>query len=436
MSKLWESDNNKHQSDARKKMEAFTVGKDYILDQVLVPYDLDASVVHAHALMNAGILTEEEYLKLAEALEEIRGVWKSGDFVIRVEDEDMHTVIENHLIHKLGDLGKKIHTGRSRNDQVLTALRLYEKKKLTTTLQLLHQTADTFLNFAGNHQDLPMPGFTHTRKAMLSSVGLWAGAYTEMMIIQHEASSGIHSLIDRSPLGTAAGFGTTLPIDREWEAIELGFDSPIICSTTAQLSRGWVELQIVQYIQGITSILNRFASDIITFTGEAYLFFELDPDICTGSSIMPQKKNPDLAELLRGRNAEIAGDATTLQMLVNNLGSGYHRDFQLTKEPLIRTMENCEEMLKATILLINNLTPIPENLHAACTAEIFAAESANQLVKERGISFREAYIYMKENSESVVKADWETLKSQYSQLGSPGNSGLEHLRERLKGGSH
>lgn len=432
MTKLWESSQNVHQSNAKKKMESFTVGKDYILDQILVPYDLDASEVHAHALMNAEILTEEEFQKLKKTLAEIRDLWKSGDFKIRIEDEDMHTVIENHLIKKLGDLGKKIHTGRSRNDQVLTALRLYEKEKLSGNLRLLHQTAEILLDFAINHEDLPMPGFTHTRKAMLSSVGLWAGSYVEMMIMQKEASSGIRSLVDRSPLGTAAGFGTTLPIDREFEAEQLGFVSPIICSTTAQLSRGWVELQIVQYIQGITSILNRFATDIITFTGEAYLFFDLGSDVCTGSSIMPQKKNPDLAELLRGRNAEIAGDATTLQMLVNNLGSGYHRDLQLTKEPVIRSLENCEEMLEVTILLIKNLTPLPKNLQKACSSEIFAAESANKLVKEKGVSFREAYNYMKENPDSVAVADWETLKSQYSQLGSPGNPGLEVLREQLK----
>ncbi len=434
MTKLWESDQNGHQSDAKKKMESFTVGKDYILDQVLVPYDLDASEVHAHALMNAGILTDKEFQKLKKTLEEIRDLWKSGDFTIRVEDEDMHTVIENHLTQKLGDLGKKIHTGRSRNDQVLTALRLYEKEKVSGILRLLHQTADILLDFADDHKDLPMPGFTHTRKAMLSSVGLWAGSFVEMMIMQKEASSGIRSLIDRSPLGTAAGFGTTFPIDRDFETAELGFGSPIICSTTAQLSRGWVELQIVQYIQGITSILNRFASDVILFTGEAYSFFDMGSEICTGSSIMPQKKNPDLAELLRGRNAEIAGDATTLQMLVHNLGSGYHRDFQLTKEPVIRSLENCEEMLEAAILLIKNLTPLPENLQKACSSEIFAAESANKLVKEKGISFREAYIYMKENPDSMVIADWDILKSHYTQLGSPGNPGLEKLREQLESG--
>tara|TARA_R100001143_G_scaffold52289_2_gene47243 strand:+ start:5352 stop:6656 length:1305 start_codon:yes stop_codon:yes gene_type:complete len=431
MTKLWESDQNGHQSDAKKTMEAFTVGRDYILDQVLVPYDLDASEVHARALMRAGVLTEEEFQKLKNALGEIRSLWKSGDFRIRIEDEDMHTVIENHLTQKLGDLGKKIHTGRSRNDQVLTALRLYEKEKISGILQLLHQSAEQLLEFADNHRDLPMPGFTHTRKAMLSSVGLWAGSYVEMMIMQKEASSGIYSLINRSPLGTAAGFGTTFPIDREMEAAELGFESPIICSTTAQLSRGWLELQIVQYIQGITSILNRFASDVITYTGEALSFFEMGSTVCTGSSIMPQKKNPDLAELLRGRNAEIAGDATTLQMLVNNLGSGYHRDFQLTKEPVIRSLENCEEMLEAAILLIKNLTPLPENLQKACSSEIFAAESANKLVKEKGISFREAYKYMKENPDSIVIADWDTLKNQYTQLGSPGNPGLEILKKLL-----
>jgi len=432
MSKLWQDKDTGEQNEAAKKMEAFTVGNDYILDQVLVPYDIAASKVHAEALQDAGVLTADELQKLIDGLKEIESTWKKGEFEIRVEDEDMHTAIEKTLTDKLGDLGKKIHTGRSRNDQVLTALRLYEKEKLYEILKKLKQTASALLDFADENKTLPMPGFTHTRKAMLSSVALWAGGFAEMMIMQLEAASGTKVLINRSPLGSAAGFGTTFPINREMEAEKLGFGMPMACATTAQLSRGWVELQLVQFMHGISSILNRFASDVILFTGEAYPFFDLDSAVCTGSSIMPQKKNPDLAELLRGRHAEIGGHAATLQMLTANLGSGYHRDLQLTKEPVIKSFENLSEMLGAALLLIEHIRPNKTNLEQACTSELFAAEAANKLVKEEGISFREAYHRLKQNPELVSEISLDELMNEFTHLGSPGNPGIAELKAQLK----
>ncbi len=431
MSKLWQDKNTDARSEAAKKMEAFTVGNDYILDQVLVPYDLTASAVHAEALHEAGIINGDELEQLTGTLNEIRDVWEKGEFEIRVEDEDMHTAIELYLTEKLGDLGKKIHTGRSRNDQVLTALRLYEKEKLEEILREIKKTAGLLLDFAEKTQDVPMPGFTHTRKAMLSSVAQWAGGFAELMIMQAESSSGIQALINRSPLGTAAGFGTTFPISREAEAEKLDFTSPMICATTAQLSRGWVELQLVQYLNGITAILNRLASDIILFTGESYRFFDLDPAICTGSSIMPQKKNPDLAELLRARHSLVAGYAETLQMAIANLTSGYHRDLQLTKEPVIKSFENTFEMLEAAQLLIENMQPNQKQLEDACTSELFAAEAAYQLVKNKGISFREAYMNLKENPALVSEINREDLMKEFTQLGSPGNPGISELKDQL-----
>lgn len=428
MSKLWEKENSERKSDARKEMESFTVGKDYLLDQVLVPYDLKASSVHAEALHGAGVLTVDELHQLKKELNILNETWKRGEFRILMEDEDMHTVIEYELVRKLGGLGKKIHAGRSRNDQVLTALRLYEKEKLSEVLISLHETAGELLQFAEKHEKLPMPGFTHTRKAMLSSVGLWAGAYIEMMLLQLDAAEGIKSLIDRSPLGTAAGFGTTFPIDREKEALDLGFRAPIICSTTSQLSRGWVELQLVQYLFGITSIINRFASDIILYTGEGFPFFKLHPDVTTGSSIMPQKKNPDLAELIRGRHAEVSGAMAILQSLTTNLTSGYHRDLQLTKEPVINAIQNSSEILSACRLLIRHIIPIQKNLEEACTSEIFAAEEAHRLVKLKGYSFREAYLEIKTIEKKTAKPDWNYLMEGYTHLGTPGNTGLYELK--------
>ena len=433
MTKLWQKSTTDTQSDISKKVEAFTVGNDFKLDQVLVPYDVMASKVHARALNKAGILTDDELGKLTGALSQVLKKWEDGKFTITVQDEDMHTAIENFLIDKLGDLGKKIHTGRSRNDQVLTAVRLYEKKSLDNILNEVRKLALLLIDFGEKHKKIPMPGYTHTRKAMLSSVALWAGGFAEMLILQKESSAGITALIDRCPLGSAAGFGTTFDLDRKFEAEELGFSGPLICSTTAQLSRGWVELQLVQYLMGISAVINRFAADVIQFSSEANPFFDLDDAVCTGSSIMPQKKNPDVAELLRAGHAEITGAATTLQSVTMNLGSGYHRDLQLTKEPLIRSVEKTLSLLQAAQLLISGIKPISDNLEKAITDELFAAEAANKLVKEKDVAFREAYQKIAESIK--LEGSWAVANvlKEYTHLGSPGVPGLSNLRERVQG---
>jgi len=433
MSKLWQKSTTDTQSDISKKVEAFTVGNDFELDQVLVPYDVMASKVHARALNKTGILTDDELEKLTGALSKVLKRWEDGEFTITVQDEDMHTAIENFLTDKLGDLGKKIHTGRSRNDQVLTAVRLYEKNSLDKILNEVRKLTLLLIEFGEKHEKMPMPGFTHTRKAMLSSVGLWAGGFSEMLILQKESSAGIKALIDRCPLGTAAGFGTTFDIDREFEAEELGFSGPLICSTTAQLSRGWVELQLVQYLMGITAILNRFATDVIQFSSEAYPYFDLDDAVCTGSSIMPQKKNPDMAELLRAGHAEVTGAAATLQAITTNLSSGYHRDLQLTKEPLIRSVEKTLNLLQAAQLLISAIIPNADNLNEAITNELFAAEAANKLVKEKGVAFREAYQTIAEDRESKGGCTVSNVLKEYTHIGSPGVPGLSNLRDRVQG---
>lgn len=432
MSKLWQKSTTDTESDTAKKVEAFTVGNDYKLDQVLVPYDVTASKAHAKALKKADVLSISELKKLLEALDEVQLTWEKGEFEITVSDEDMHTAIENLLVHKLGDLGKKIHTARSRNDQVLTAIRLYEKDKLTTILKEAKNCVSILLDFADAHKSVPMPGFTHTRKAMLSSVGLWAGGFAELLILQIQASTGVSSLINKSPLGSAAGFGTTFDIDRDFEADELGFNDPLICSTTSQLSRGFVELQLVQFLSALTSITNRFSADVIQYSSESTFWLELNPVVCTGSSIMPQKKNPDVAELIRGHHAVITGHATTLQMLTTNLTSGYHRDLQLSKEPVIDALRKTEQTLKATQLLIENMTPNQENLSQACSSELFAAEVAYKLVRDEGLSFREAYKKSASNPELMMELNAETIMKKYSHLGSPGNPGIERLHLKLQ----
>jgi argininosuccinate lyase len=429
MAKLWEKNNHALSNGTGGLVEKFTVGNDYVLDQTLLPYDIQASKVHAEALLKAGILTGEECTALKEGLDEILQLWKSDAFAILPEHEDGHTAIEMYLTEKLGDLGKKIHTGRSRNDQVLTAVRLFEKAELESITEKVSAWTDKLLDFAAKGDGVPMPGYTHTRRAMLSSGAQWAGGFAELMIMQLYMADGVKAMIDRSPLGTAAGFGTTIAIDRDAETKGLGFEKTMIVATTAQLSRGMVELQLVQYIAGITGVLNRFASDLILYSSEAFGFFELDQKICTGSSIMPQKKNPDVAELLRGKHALILGQITTLQHLTQNLTSGYHRDLQLTKEPLIKAFALADEMLDAATMLLDNTEYNSEKMEQACSAELLAAEAANKLVVELGWTFRDAYRHIGNQAEHVKYHSISDMFSHYSQLGSPGNVGIERLKE-------
>jgi len=429
MSKLWQKSTTDTQSDIAKRVEAFTVGNDYELDQVLVPYDVKASKVHATALHKAGILAKDELQKLHAGLDEVLEIWKKGEFEITVQNEDMHTAIENFLTEKLGELGKKIHTGRSRNDQVLTAVRLYEKEKLAQIAEEAGVCVELLLHLGKKGEQVPMPGYTHTRKAMLSSVALWAGGFAELLQMQADASTGVETLINRSPLGTAAGFGTTIAIDREAEANDLGFARPIICSTTAQLSRGLIELQFVQYLCGITAVLNRFASDLIQYSGENTPYFTLDDAVCTGSSIMPQKKNPDLAELIRGYHAQNIGYASSLQALTVNLTSGYHRDLQLSKEPVLRAVEVTLSVLKAAQILVKAIQINEKDLQSACTGELFAAETAYKLVKEEGITFRDAYREVAGQDHFSTPGQIREKLSVPTHLGSTGNPGLEHVKK-------
>jgi len=433
MSKLWSKQEREPGNSIAKKVEAFTVGNDYLLDQVLVPYDLKASGVHAGALQKAGILTEKELDQVKDELGHLLERWETGDFEINRSHEDGHTAIEEWLTYKLGETGKKIHTGRSRNDQVLTALRLYEIDKLGKTRKEALELCNSLLKFGKTFESVPIPGFTHTRKAMLSSAGQWAGGYLELMIIQLQQMDRTTSMISRSPLGTAAGFGSTIAIDREAEAKEMGFQSVIVSATTAQLSRGWMELQLVQYLAGYSAILNRFASDVIQYSSEPYGFLELEDVVCTGSSIMPQKKNPDVAELIRANHSKMAGYSAALQSVTSNLGSGYHRDLQLTKEPVIQAFECLADSLEAADILVQNMIMNKERAIKACTPELFAAEEANRLVVEEGYTFRDAYRKVGRELDNLSARNANDWLNKFTQLGSPGNTGLDMLKELLKG---
>lgn len=370
-------------------IESFTVGNDYLLDKRLVKYDCIASIAHAKMLSKIGILSDDEAKRLVKELNKIIDLDKKGKFIIRKEDEDCHTAIENHLTKKLGDIGKKIHTGRSRNDQVLTALRLYYKDQILEVESRARGLVDSMIAFVKEYGNIRMPGYTHTRKAMPSSAKMWGEAIIDSIRDDLMLLDAAKKTIDQSPLGGGAGYGVPLNLDREYTAKELGFlrvQNPIY----SQNSRGKFESTILHALGQIMLDLNRASSDLIMFSMPEFGFFELPKEFCTGSSIMPQKKNPDALELIRAKYHVILSLEMQLKSMTADLISGYHRDLQLTKEPIMNGFDITNDCLKIFTLIITGTKVSREACEKAMTKELFAAEEAYNLVR-KGIPFREAY---------------------------------------------
>ena len=385
MTKLWEKG-----VGFDKKIESFTVGNDNDLDQILLPYDCEASIAHVKMLNKMKYLNDNESQKLIKELNFILEESNNGNFKIKKSHEDCHTAIEDHLVNTCGDSGKKIHTARSRNDQVLTALRLYYRESIDDVKKLLIDLIKSLELFSDKNGKIQFPGYTHMQKAMPSSVQLWSNAYIESMNDDLKLLQTAYALINQSPLGSGAGFGVPINIDRKFLAKELKFDSvqdnPIYC----QLSRGKFELYIINIFTQIMFSINRIASDIVLFCTDEFKFFSLPDEFCSGSSIMPNKRNPDVLELLRGSYSILIGYQSQIQSLSQNLISGYNRDIQLSKEPTMRSFDLIKNCLDINTLVISGLIVNEENCKKAMTDELFATEQAYNMVKE-GIPFRQAY---------------------------------------------
>lgn len=383
--KLWE-----RKYRLNKQVEDFTVGDDYILDQKLIKYDVLASIAHAKMLGKVGILKKDEVQKLIIELNNIIQLDKQDKFRILKEQEDCHTAIENHLTKELGDLGKKIHTARSRNDQVLTALRLYYKEELNDCKRLINGLIKAIEKFIRKYGEIEFPGYTHTRKAMPSSISMWGNAFIDSMQDNLKGVNFVRELIDQSPLGTGAGYGIPLKIDRGYTAKLLGFrklqENPIY----TQNSRGKFESTILHTLTQIMFDLNKIATDLILFSMPELGYFELPKKFCTGSSIMPQKKNPDVLELLRAKYHIVVSYEVQIKNIISNLISGYNRDLQLTKEPTMKGLEITKQSLSVMTLIFTNLKGNKENCSRALTEDIYATEKVYELVK-RDTPFREAY---------------------------------------------
>ena len=383
--KLWEKNYK-----LNKKIEKYTVGDDYILDLKLVKYDCIASIAHAKMLQKIKMLTSKECEDIINVLNEIIKLTKAGKFLIKQEDEDCHTAIEKYLVKKLDDTGKKIHTARSRNDQIQTALRLYYKDEIKFTIKLLDLLIEKLGEFKDKYGSIKWPGFTHMRKAMPSYVGLWADAFIESMKDNKKLLLGIYNLIDQSPLGTGAGYGNPCNVDRKLTANLLEFSKVQKNPIYVQNSRGKFESTILHGLGQIMLDLNKMSSDLLLFSMPEFGYMDLPNELCTGSSIMPHKKNPDALELVRANYHKIISYEFVIKNICSNLISGYNRDLQLTKKPMILGYELTKNSIDIMALIIENIQVNKDQCKKAMTEELYATEKVYTLVK-KGVSFREAY---------------------------------------------
>ena len=384
--KLWKKD-----YDLNKEIEKFTVGNDYLLDKKLVKYDCIASIAHAKMLKKTGILNASELNKIIKGLNEIIKLDQKGKFKINQEDEDCHTAIEKYLTKKYGAAGKKIHTARSRNDQVLTALRLYEKEELKKIKALLSQYKGSLVAIIKKYGKIKIPGYTHMQKAMPTDIKTWLGSFVSSLEDDLKLLDAVYSIIDKSPLGSAASFGVPLiKIDKKMTASLMGFSKVMINPMYAQLSRGKFEATILHLLSQIMLDLNKLATDLMLFNMQEFGFISLPKEFCTGSSIMPQKKNPDVLELVRAKYHVVLGEEFKVKSMISNLISGYNRDLQLTKEPVIKSVDTVKSCINMIVLVVPKIKIDEKKCKEALTKQLYATEEAYKLVK-KGIPFREAY---------------------------------------------
>ena len=422
MSKLWEKSATKVES----KIETFTVGKDYILDRELLKYDCLGSIAHISMLNKIGILSENEFTGLKNGLIEIFEKAVLNEFPIFIADEDCHTAIEAYLTDKLGDAGKKVHTGRSRNDQVLTALRLFEKDKLIEVNGLVLNIAKKFIDFAEKHEFVPLPGYTHYQRAMLSSIGMLFSSYAESLIDDSTTLINTYNIIDVSPLGSAAGYGVSLPLDREYSSNLMGFGAVQNNVIYAQNSRGKFDLAILSALSNVFLTLNKFCSDMILFSTKEFNFISLPESLTTGSSIMPQKKNPDVLELIRAKSNVINGYYNEIISIIKNLPSGYHRDYQLIKEPLINAFNIAIDSLTITHFVADKFIINEQECLNGISKDIYAADIANEMAL-KGMPFREAYKVAMDKIANTDINPVDNLKSK-THIGAPGNLRLPMIK--------
>lgn len=384
--KLWKQRNQ----STNKIIEQFTVGNDRVLDLEIARYDIQASKAHAQMLNKVKLLSDEEFRAIANELEKLQIAAEDGTFTIEEEFEDVHSKIEYELTQALGDTGKKIHAGRSRNDQVLVCLHLYVKDQIREIKKLTKELFQQLQQLSEQHKEVLMPGYTHMQVAMPSSFGLWFGAYAESLVDDLHPLNAAFRMADQNPLGSAAGYGSSLPLDRKMTTELLGFGTLKYNSVAAQMSRGRLEQSTSIALSSLAGTLSKLAMDVCLFCNQNYDFISFPDRLTTGSSIMPHKKNPDVFELIRAKCNDLQSLPNELAMITNNLPSGYHRDYQLLKEKLFPAVEKLKSCLKVTQLMLQHIEINTDILEGEKYRYLFSVEEVNKQVK-RGVPFRDAY---------------------------------------------
>lgn len=404
--KLWEKE-----LKTNNLIEKFTIGRDKELDMFIAPFDVLASKAHAKMLCKVHLINEHELEQLLEGLNEIELLLKESKFKIEDGVEDIHSQIEFYLTKKYGETGKKIHTGRSRNDQVLTAIKLYLKHELSNIKAKSLELQSIFIELSLKHKDILLPGYTHFQIAMPSSFGMWLSAYAESIEDDLEMLDAAYKICDKNPLGSAAGYGSSFNIDKEFTKTEMGFATLNKSAVYAQMTRGKSEKVTAIALASLAHTLSKFSYDACLYLCQNFGFISFPDELTTGSSIMPHKKNPDVFELIRAKCNVIQGLPNQFTLLTNNLPSGYHRDMQLTKELIFPAIEQFKECLD---ILIYALPQIQINENCGEDEKykyMFSVEEVNKLV-QTGIPFREAYqLIGKQIQEGKFNPDKEVIRN-------------------------
>ncbi len=422
--KLWQKG-----AAAHEKVDTFTVGKDREYDLVLAQYDCEASMAHAKMLGKIGLISDAEAEQLCAVLADLKVQAENGSFTIEEAFEDMHSKIEHVLTEKLGDLGKKIHTARSRNDQVLVALHLYLKQELGEIKTQVLALFDLLLELAEKHQNNLLPGYTHLQVAMPSSVGMWLSAYAESLVDDLYFWEAAYKIADQNPLGSAAGYGSSFPIDREFTTELLAFQQLKVNAVAAQMSRGKLEKSTAMALSSIGSTLAKMSMDVCLYMGQDFDFITFPADLTTGSSIMPHKKNPDLFELVRGKCNSLQALPNQLALLTTNLPSGYHRELQLAKGPIIDAVQELKACLDILLFSLPKLQVRPNITDQKKYDYLFSVDTLNAEVIA-GKPFRDAY---KALGKAIEEGKFVPNRSvQHTHLGSIGNLGLEAIRAKMQ----
>ena len=422
--KLWDKNNS-----ANEKIIEFTVGDDRLNDLYLIKYDLKASISHAKMLYKTNLLSEIECDRIINILNEMLIEAESGELKIEKEFEDMHSKIEYTLISRLGDIGKKIHTARSRNDQVLVSIQLYLIDELNNIKTEVKSLFDILINLAKKNEKIIMPGFTHMKAAMPSSFGLWFSAYAETLIDDIVSLNSTIKIVNQNTLGSAAGYGTSFNIDRDFTTKDLNFKTLKYNSLACQISRNKIEKNTFDAIGNIAFTLSKISMDICLYLGDEFQFISFPENITTGSSIMPHKKNPDVFEIIRGKCNSIQNLSNSANLSSTNLPSGYHRDFQLNKGKIINAVNDIKECIQILSYCLSKISVNKKILEKSNYENIFSVELINEMVL-KGMPFRDAYLELKSKLKSGEIKFPKTVN--HSHIGSIGNLALDKIVLKMK----